>query len=172
MKIFPPCGFSFNTILLNLELYWITGRIPLLLVSRILVVCGQCSAEFSSSCLGALSPTFYTVSYQVLIHTCFLRLSLLASKPLEIFGVMHRFQYKAIREGCKKQYPQLTSEQQSPETKGLVAFIRDHVVDLRFLNERPVANQATNPSQKGAKDEESGSKDEDGVRVDVTVVPS
>ena len=110
MKIFPPCGFSFNTIFLNLELYWITGRIPLLLESRILVVCGQYSAEFSASCLEALYSTLYTVSYQVIIHTCFLRLSLLASKPLEIFGVMHRFQYDTIREACKEHYPQLTSE--------------------------------------------------------------
>lgn len=58
------------------------------------------------------------------------------------------------------------------ETKGLVALIRDHLVDLTFLNERPVSNQATNPGQKGAKGEESGSKDEAGIRVDERVVPS
>ena len=53
-----------------------------------------------------------------------------------------------------------------------MALIRDHLVDLTFLNERPVSNQATNPGQKGAKGEESGSKDEAGVRVDERVVPS
>lgn len=86
---------------------------------------------------------------------------------------MHRFQYEDIRRACKEEYPKLTSEQQSQDTRGLVALFRDHLIDLPFLDsEGAVPSQATDPGQKGAKDEESGSKDEEGVRVDEKVVPS
>ena len=112
MKIFPPCGFSFNTIFLNLELYWITGRIPLLLDSRILVVCGQCSTDFSPSYLEALYSTFYTVGYRFLIHTCLLILSLISFKALG--NLRHRASFpiwgykKGMQGGVSQTYVRAT----------------------------------------------------------------
>jgi len=82
---------------------------------------------------------------------------------LAIFGAAHSFQRQALKEACIAQYPQIVSEQQSPETWGLLVFLRKHVLDLGFLDypdETINPDEQSNPDETRLLDEESGPKDE------------
>ncbi|KJA20329.1 hypothetical protein HYPSUDRAFT_68540 [Hypholoma sublateritium FD-334 SS-4] len=57
------------------------------------------------------------------------------SKPLSIFGVAHRFQAEAMKKDCLARYPQILKENCSPEQRGLLSLIRDHLINLEFMDD-------------------------------------
>ncbi|KJA21276.1 hypothetical protein HYPSUDRAFT_88078 [Hypholoma sublateritium FD-334 SS-4] len=56
------------------------------------------------------------------------------SKPLSIFGIAHNFQAEAMRKECLERYPQILKEHRSPEHRGLLSLLRDHLINLDFLD--------------------------------------
>ncbi|KDR77485.1 hypothetical protein GALMADRAFT_138594 [Galerina marginata CBS 339.88] len=82
------------------------------------------------------------------------------SKPLTIFGVVHSFQQQTIRRVYTGKYQLITTEQTSPETKGLVALLRDHVIDLSLLNKESDPTGAVDSSQVHHRDIEDSPGDE------------
>ncbi len=59
----------------------------------------------------------------------------LGSKPLSIIGIAHRFQAETMRKECLEEYPRISKENWTPEDRGLLALIHDHLIDLDFLDD-------------------------------------
>lgn len=66
---------------------------------------------------------------------CNANLFALGSKPLSIFGIAHKFQAKKMRNECLHKYPQILEENRAPEQRGLLALLREHLIDLDFMND-------------------------------------
>ena len=109
------------------------------------ILFGARSLFGTTSSFGSGLGTFWAITY-----------SLPGSKPFSIFGIAHSLQNQRIKEEYKRQYPQIVSEQQAPETRGLVALLRDHLIDLSFLEEKPATSEVVKADPVGARDVESG----------------
>jgi len=78
------------------------------------------------------------------------------SKPLSIFGVAHSFwEFQKMKKELIKHYPQIL-ERESDETRGLLAFLRDHLIDLKALEVEEDLGKSSQP----LLDAESALKDE------------
>ena len=55
-------------------------------------------------------------------------------KPLSVFGVVHLFQKKQIRNACTVKYPRLVDDLKTgPNDRGLLAFVSDQLLEVDFL---------------------------------------
>ncbi|KDR67852.1 hypothetical protein GALMADRAFT_257714 [Galerina marginata CBS 339.88] len=84
---------------------------------------------------------------------------LYGSKPLAIFGLAHSFQRQQIKKEYQRKYPHIANEQQDPKTRGLVALLRDRLIDLSILEEKPGPSEAVTPEEIIPQDIESSGKD-------------
>ncbi|KJA20356.1 hypothetical protein HYPSUDRAFT_1092600 [Hypholoma sublateritium FD-334 SS-4] len=57
------------------------------------------------------------------------------SKPLSIFGIAHKFQAETMKKQCLEKYPQILKENRSPEHRGLLSLLRDHLINLDFVDD-------------------------------------
>ncbi|KJA20333.1 hypothetical protein HYPSUDRAFT_816951 [Hypholoma sublateritium FD-334 SS-4] len=57
------------------------------------------------------------------------------SKPLSIFGMAHKFQAEAMKKDCLAKYPQILKENCAPEDRGLLSLLRDHLINLDFVED-------------------------------------
>ncbi|KAF5315036.1 hypothetical protein D9619_007478 [Psilocybe cf. subviscida] len=73
------------------------------------------------------------------------------AKPLSIFGIAHSFHYKHMKEETLRLYPNIVNEHKELGKRGLLALLRDHLIDLNFLEKEfidtpgPVGDQDNVP---------------------------
>ena len=60
----------------------------------------------------------------------------LGSKPLSIFGIAHQFQAETMKKEALRLYPNILEENHVLEKRGLLSLIRDHLIDLSFLEDK------------------------------------
>lgn len=58
------------------------------------------------------------------------------SKPLSIFGIAHQFQAETMKKEAMRLYPNIVEENRSLEQRGLLSLLRDHLIDLSFLDDK------------------------------------
>ena len=59
----------------------------------------------------------------------------LGSKPLSIFGIAHQFQAETMKKEALRLYPNILEENHVLEKRGLLSLLRDHLIDLSFLED-------------------------------------
>jgi hypothetical protein len=73
--------------------------------------------------------------------------TLTEKKPISVMGITHSLKKAAIRDAYLEGYPRLVSDLKvTPENRGLLSFISDHIVDFGFLEqdeEEAVPNEKT-----------------------------
>ncbi|KAF5327807.1 hypothetical protein D9619_004715 [Psilocybe cf. subviscida] len=58
---------------------------------------------------------------------------LYGSKVLSIFGLAHSFHYDRMKNETLRLYPNIVKEHRDIEKRGLLALVKDHLIDLSFL---------------------------------------
>ncbi|KJA20332.1 hypothetical protein HYPSUDRAFT_43228 [Hypholoma sublateritium FD-334 SS-4] len=77
------------------------------------------------------------------------------SKPLSIFGIAHKFQAEAMKKDCLAKYPQILKENRSPEQRGLLSLLRDHLISLDFVDDETDDPRSSDDPDKEADVESS-----------------
>ena len=54
---------------------------------------------------------------------------------MSIFGIAHRFQAETMKKECLEKYPRILEEDRSPADRGLLSLIREHLIDLDFVED-------------------------------------
>lgn len=67
-------------------------------------------------------------------------------KPLSLLGLAHSFQTDNLRKQWLNKYPKITTEHLNEADRGLLTLLRDHVIDIEFLDPK------THDDEKGAED--------------------
>ncbi|KJA25454.1 hypothetical protein HYPSUDRAFT_213835 [Hypholoma sublateritium FD-334 SS-4] len=78
----------------------------------------------------AFSGIFAIIFGASMLHTLY------GSKPLSIFGIAHQFQAETMKKEAKRLYPNIMEENRSLEQRGLLSLLRDHLIDLSFLDDK------------------------------------
>jgi len=99
----------------------------------------------------ALSGIFAIMFGTSLIHFLY------GAKDISILGVAHSFQFEKIRANCLDKYPKLEQDIKNTPNDGLLALLRDHIINLSFLDHHSSVPRSEPPqSQKPSTDEEKG----------------
>lgn len=48
----------------------------------------------------------------------------------------HKLQAEAMKKDCLAKYPQILKENYSPENRGLLSLLRDHLINLDFVEDQ------------------------------------
>jgi hypothetical protein len=84
--------------------------------------------------------TFIGGIFTALFGSSIIRI-IFGTKLISLFGVAHAFAGNEIGNAYRTEYPRLESDLKvNPAGKGIVAFLSDHLLDLKFL-ERPAGQQ-------------------------------
>jgi len=78
--------------------------------------------------------TFLNGVFAVIFGDSLLRI-LFGIKPLSVFGLVHTFHRKRLREACMAEYPMLAQQNPPKSERGLVSLLQDRLIDLDFLKE-------------------------------------
>ncbi|KAF5315339.1 hypothetical protein D9619_007482 [Psilocybe cf. subviscida] len=91
---------------------------------------------------------------------------LYGNKPLSVFGLAHTFNYQSMKEQILRQYPNILKEHQEGPHRGMLALLRDHLIDLSFIEK----DHELGPSQ-GSNSAPANASDEEQQRVEEKISP-
>jgi len=121
---------------------------------------GAFATIFGSSILR----TVLGMRFSLLLSSQELTGSYLGIKPLSVFGVMHSFQEKEIREACTVEYPRLMDDIKIPPTnRGLLSFVSNQLFELDFLGEEETQTREKKTPAQGDDIENRTDPDDDMV---------
>ncbi|KAF5325391.1 hypothetical protein D9619_009884 [Psilocybe cf. subviscida] len=74
-------------------------------------------------------------------------------KILSIFGVAHSFHHRRMKDEVLRQYPNIVREHRDIEQRGLLTLVKDHLIDLSFLD-KEISYRESPAGKKVRVDEE------------------
>jgi len=115
------------------------------------------------ACLQSYSEDPYYTIYTVSIHaqdtcrrSCSHVLPIPGSKDISLLGAAHSFNHDRLREETLRRYPDIANEQNN---HGLLALIRDHIINLDFLHNPPSIQPDVEKGPSSSDGEKNTQKD-------------
>ena len=110
----------------------------------------DCAEWYFCDPIRCINASYFLWSVDMFIPENSIDVGESGSKPLSIFGMAHKFQAEAMKKDCLAKYPQILNENCSPENRGLLSLLRDHLINLDFLQDEAAdSSSSENRAQAG-----------------------
>ncbi|KAF5315033.1 hypothetical protein D9619_007477 [Psilocybe cf. subviscida] len=150
MATYPDPLVAFNKDVSTLRLFWQDNWSE----TRIIQDYRESSVIAGFANVGGLWTTLSGI-FAIIFGASMLQI-LYGNKPLSIFGLAHAFNYQQMKEETLRLYPNILKEHQEGPHRGMLALLRDHLIDLSFIeNDHELGpSQASTSAPANATDEE------------------